>query len=82
MLIYNSASTVNSPFEGVTPPSRYKSASKRKRSHSSRVKVVKRGGRLRDKVRKSRKNKKRAIRKLSAKNLNFLKKLGLKVKIR
>lgn len=82
MLIYNSVSTVNSPFDGVTSPSTYKSASKPKRSHSNRAKVVKRGGRLCDKARKIRKSKKRSTKKLSAKNLNFLKKLGLKVKIR
>lgn len=83
MLIYNN--TANSPFDDIPSPSRYKSVSKRKRSASNRTKLVKRGGQLRNKVQKSkrvRKSKKRAAKKLSVKNLNFLRKLGLRIKKR
>lgn len=54
MLIYDNITT-NSPFDHIPPPSRYKSTPKRKRTRSNRVKVVKRGGRLCNKVRKSKK---------------------------
>lgn len=79
MLIYDNITT-NSPFDHIPPPSRYKSTPKRKRTRSNRVKVVKRGGRLCNKVRKSKK--KRVAKKLSVKNLNFLKQLGLRVEKR
>lgn len=84
MLIYDYVNT-NTPFDGggvAVAKKRYKNVFKRNRSHSKRSKVVKRGGRLPHKVikvRKSRKSKKRAIKKLSAKNLKFLKKLGFRV---
>lgn len=50
-------------------------------SQASRLKGIKRRGRkTKHKVKRTKKARKRATKKLSAKNLNFLKKIGLKVR--